>query len=159
MHQLLHPSPVLVGGVRAPAGRDPIHAVSAGIVRRRAGGGSGAVCGAPGLPRGAGHVALPCRAPQHAHAGLAGGFAPAYRGTADHARRGAGRVVRAGIFEVGAGRLHHHRRLPGGADPFQREAAVGLAALHHRDAGLPPLAPFVGYRGHRPQLRRALLVH
>ena len=33
----------------------------------------------------------------------------------------------------------------GGADPLQRQAALGLAALHHRDAGLPPLASLVGH--------------
>ena len=74
--------------------------------------------GAPGLSRGAVPVAHPCGAPQHPHTGLAGRIAAAHRRAADHARGGAGRAVRAGLFQAGAGCLHHHRRFPGGAHPL-----------------------------------------
>ena len=52
------------------------------------------------------------------HTGLAGRIAAAHRRAADHARGGAGRAVRAGLFQAGAGCLHHHRRFPGGAHPL-----------------------------------------
>ncbi len=60
-------------------------------------------------------------------------------------------------FQQGSDRrLHHHRRLPGGVQPRQRERAARAAALPDRHAQLPPLAPFAGRRGDRPELRRPL---
>ncbi|KAG1440752.1 hypothetical protein G6F57_018923 [Rhizopus arrhizus] len=60
VHQLLHPPPVFMGGLRAAASRDPVHAVSAGAVRGGAGGRPGTVRGAPARARWTGWRARAC---------------------------------------------------------------------------------------------------
>jgi hypothetical protein len=82
--------------------------------------------------------------PQHQTHGLVGRFAPAHRRIADHAHIGAGTHFCARLFQGSNRHLHRYRRLPGRVQPCQRECAPGPAALPHRHAQLPPLAPRAG---------------
>jgi len=68
-----------------------------------------------------------------------------------------------GLLQGRDGYLHHRRGLPGGVQPRQCPPAgilwAGAGQIPDRDAGFPSLAPQLGARGDRPQLRRALRLH
>ncbi|CAF0942548.1 unnamed protein product [Rotaria sp. Silwood1] len=117
-----------------------------------------AVLDAPRVPRGADAVAPARGAPQREEHGLAGRLAAAHPGAHHHAHAGAGADLRAGLQQGGHRRLHRRCRLPGRVQPRQRQRAAGPAALHHRHAQLPPLAPLAGPRGAGQELRGALCV-
>jgi len=114
-----------------------ICALPGGAVPHRAGGGPGAVLGAPRLPRGVRAVTPARRASQRRTHGLAGRIAPAHLRTAAHPHPGAGAHLCAGLLQGSDRRLHRHRRLPGRVQPRRRQRAARTALRPDRHAQLP----------------------